>query len=309
MDNFRTLIQIKPAENKISYATKLFFIGSCFSENISQQLNNLKFTTLSNPYGIIFNPISIKKALQEIVEKKQYTNEDLVFHNELYHSMQHHGRFSTTTKKETLSLINSSTSESHIFLKEATHVFITLGTAWVYEYQNEIVANCHKIPNKEFIKKLLSLNEVTLTLNEIIRSIKVLNSTAKIVFTLSPVRHLKDGMQENSISKGILRAAIAAIEADYFPSFEIMMDDLRDYRFYEADMLHPNKQALDYIFEQFSHCYLNEETMKLMQRIQKYNTALNHRPLHADTTAAIKHYEYLESEDREIGDILKLKRQ
>lgn len=308
MDNFRTPINILPSKNKITYASKLFFIGSCFSENIFKKVNELRFNAQCNPYGVLFNPVSIKKALQEIIEKKQYTANDIVLNDELYHSMHHHGKFSTTSQKETLDLINNNINESHTFLKEATHIFITLGTAWVYEYQNEIVANCHKIPNIEFNKKLLSFNEVKQCLADIKNQLKQFNANVHLIFTLSPVRHLKDGMQENSISKSILRTAIAETQANYFPSFEIMMDDLRDYRFYGADMLHPNETALDYIFEQFSHCYFNEETKTLMQRIQKYNTALNHRPLHVGTLATKKHQEFLEREEKVIEELLILKK-
>lgn len=306
MENFRTPITILPYNNKISYASKVFFIGSCFSENIYKKLKELRFNTQCNPYGVLFNPVSIKRALQEIIEKKQYTANDLMLHNELYHSMHHHGKFSTISQNETLSLINSNINESHAFLKQATHIFITLGTALVYKYKSEIVANCHKIPNKEFEKVLLNTKDVVANLKEIVSVIKSINASANVIFTVSPVRHLKDGMQENSLSKGILKAALAEIQVDYFPTYEIMMDDLRDYRFYEADMLHPNEVAINYIFEAFSTSYFNDETKQLMNRIQKYNMALNHRILHSETTASKKHQEFLEREGKEIEKMLSL---
>ena len=283
MNTFRTNYQAKKASKQISYQDETFFLGSCFSNNISQYLAFRKFKVKSNPYGILFNPISIFQAIEEIIDLKKYSLDDLVEHNELFHSLKHHSDFSGTNGEEVLNKINQNIFEGRTFLKNSSHLFLTFGTAWVYEYQGEIVANCHKIPNHQFQKRLLHPNEISNAFIALKDKLSAFNPNLQIVYTVSPVRHLKDGFEENALSKAILRTAIHQIQQEndaiaYFPSYEIMMDDLRDYRFYEKDLLHPNSTAVDYIWEQFKTRYVAEDALAVMTRIENLQTALHHRP-------------------------------
>lgn len=283
MKTFRTVHTVSPTNHPFNYEHALFFIGSCFSTNMASYLSYRKFKVLQNPYGILFNPIAIFQCLEELIQLKTYTEADLIAHDELQHSFAHHTDFSGVKKAVVLEKINTHIGEAHQFLKESAYLFITLGTAWAYKYDGKIVANCHKIPNYKFEKVLLSVQELSEAFQELLPRLKALNPTLQIVFTVSPVRHLKDGFEENNLSKSILRTAIYQMQQmadgiDYFPAYEIMLDDLRDYRFYEKDLLHPNSTAVDYIWEQFKTRYVSEDELAVMTRIENLQAALHHRP-------------------------------
>jgi lysophospholipase L1-like esterase len=301
MKSFRSNYQTKKSALTIDYSQAVFLIGSCFSNNIAAYLTYRKFKVLSNPYGILFNPISIFQSLEEIIQLKEYKEEELIAHNELQHSLAHHSDFSGLDKQEVINNINQNIVEAHQFLKNTSYLFITLGTAWVYKYNGSIVANCHKIPNHQFGKVLLSVAEIQEAFPKFLKQLREFNPKINIVFTLSPVRHLKDGFEENNLSKSILRTAIHEIqkvdaEIAYFPSYEIMLDDLRDYRFYESDMLHPNKDAINYIWEKFKESYIKESDWTIMARIENLQAAMLHRPRFENTEAHRKHLEFIEKE-------------
>ncbi|MEI6866430.1 GSCFA domain-containing protein [Flavicella sp.] len=286
--NFRTQYKTKPQSNQIDYSSNLVLFGSCFSENIDKKFDYFKFKTTSNPYGILFNPAAIEKAISECLEKKIYTEQDLIFYNGLWHSFNHHSDFSGLYKDEVLNNINSTIQKGYNQLKSASHIIITLGTAWVYKLieENNIVANCHKIPQKRFNKIILSVDEIVKILENIKRLIKKINSQAIFIFTVSPVRHLKDGMIENTQSKSHLLIAIHRVispQTFYFPSYEIMLDDLRDYRFYKQDMIHPNQLAMDYIWTLFKNTWISQNSEFLFTEIDAIQKALQHKPFNPDS--------------------------
>lgn len=305
MAKFRTAYQPKLSDNLIDYSSACFFIGSCFSNNISDYLAERKFKVNANPYGILFNPISIIKATEEIIAERKYTSDNLVFHNELYHSMQHHSDYSHPKAEVVVTAINKCIESSNKHLKEANFLFITLGTAWVYEYEENVVANCHKIPNTKFTKRLLSVQEIKVAFLDCFEKVKAFNSSLKVIFTVSPVRHLKDGFVENNLSKAVLRTAIHEMkeehaEIDYFPAYEIVQDDLRDYRFYKADLVHPSEEAIEYIWEQFKMTYLDPKCLNIMKRIENLKAAMAHKPRFPDSEAYQKHLAFIEKEKQNL---------
>ena len=240
-------------------------MGSCFSENIGSYLNQYQFNTNINPFGIIYNPVSIFGNLRSIIDKKIYLTDDLKYYNELYLSIDHHGKFSGINKNEVLETINSSIEKASADFNESKYIILTLGTSIVYQYleTKNIVANCHKIPNTAFEKRMLKIEEIKNAYNEIKTALK----DKIILFTVSPVRHWRDGAVENQRSKSILTESVHQLITEnsncfYFPAYEIMMDELRDYRYYTEDMLHPNTTAIKYIWQRFCETYFNEETNK-----------------------------------------------
>ena len=283
--NFRTNIQLKPERNQIDYSSNLLLIGSCFSENIHRKLAYFKFNTVSNPFGILFNPIAIERLITNTINSKNYTESDIFQFNERWHCFDAHSDISAIEKNELLQNLNTQISSTNKQISEASHIIITLGTAWVYRFieNDTIVANCHKIPQKKFLKELLSTEEITASLENITTLIKSVNPLVNITFTVSPVRHLKDGYIENAQSKSHLLTAIHQItdiknQLYYFPSYEIMLDDLRDYRFYAKDMVHPNETAVDYIWEQFKIVWIDEKISSVMKEVEAVQRGLSHRP-------------------------------
>ena len=300
--NFRTQIPtdtLAPvsAQSKIDYNSNLLFFGSCFTENIGNQFKFFKFKTVINPFGIIFHPKAIKKLITESINQKEYTNANVFFHNERWHCFDVHSDLSNPSKKVLLQNLNTAVQATHQQLKKATHLIITLGTSWVYRQieSNTLVANCHKIPQKKFLKELLSVDEITASLENSIALVKKVNPTIEFVFTVSPVRHLKDGFTENNLSKAHLISAIHQVidqknNTHYFPSFEIMMDDLRDYRFYKSDMIHPNETAINYIWEYFKNTWISKKSYQIMDQIDTIQKGLAHRPFNE---ASEQHQQFL----------------
>jgi len=284
---FRTEISIHPSPVKISHNDKVMLFGSCFAESIGNKLSYHKFPAMTNPCGIMFNPVSIYNAFRFICEKKVFTESDIFFNDGLWHSFFHHGLFSNRDKTGCLNTINQSIGEAYDFVKNAATVVITLGTAYVWEYlQNGIVVtNCHKMPSSAFNQYMLSVEQVQESLFLIIEHLKKVNNKATVIFTVSPVRYLKNGDHNNQLSKATLLLAIDNLRqqnktVEYFPSYEIMMDDLRDYRFYADDLIHPSSKAIDYIWEKFSECYFDATTIELNKKIGAYQKALSHTVLH-----------------------------
>ena len=278
-------------EKKIKHPHHLFLIGSCFTENIGAKFKQLKFTVAENPHGILFNPISIATAIQDYIQQKIYSYDELVYHNESWHSWHHHSRFSHPNKDSCLQQINQSITTAHQFLQKANWVFITLGSSFVYQINNnKVVANCHKIPTDKFTKKLLRPTAVTEALQQIVANIASCNPTANIIFTISPVRHLREGFVENNRSKATLIQAVHNItdvekNCFYFPAYELVMDDLRDYRFFAEDMVHPNYAATNYVWQKLVAAAIDAPTQVLMQQILQIVAAKNHKPFNATSLA------------------------
>jgi len=274
----------KPFEVKINHQQNLLLIGSCFTEQIGSKLTNHKFSVLDNPNGILFNPVSITKSISSYIDNKQYTEADLFYQNECWNSWEHHSRFSKPDITECLSGINESQSKANAFLKSADWLLITLGSAFVYELENkEVVANCHKVPTDKFNKRLLSAAEVFNNLDEMITKAVLFNPHLKIIFTISPVRHLRDGFIENNRSKATLIQAVHQLtekntDCFYFPAYELIIDDLRDYRFFAEDMVHPNYAATNYVWEKFITTCIDETSQQLMKEIAVIIAAKNHKP-------------------------------
>lgn len=287
--NFRTNIQLKKEENQIDYASKLLLIGSCFSENISKKLAYYKFDVDSNPFGILFNPKAIETLILNSLNEKEYADKDVFLLNERWHCFDAHSDLSATDKNELLHNLNLAVKSTNKRLKETTHIIITLGTSFTYRFTktDAVVGNCHKVPQKKFIKELLSVDEISASLKNICHRISAINPKVTVIFTASPVRHIKDGFVENSLSKAHLISAIhktlGKVDGKYFPSYEIMMDDLRDYRFYNSDMIHPNETAIDYIWEHFKHVWLAENTASIMKEVETIQKGLAHKPFNPNS--------------------------
>lgn len=288
---FRTQIPILKTNNPIDYNSKIISIGSCFAENMAEKFDYFKFQNVTNPFGIIFNSVSIEKIIERTVQERWFTEKDVFFHNERWHCFEVHSDLSNADREELLETLNKAISETNKKLKEATHIIITYGTSWIYRnmQSDEIVANCHKVPQKQFSKELLSVDVIQKSIQNTIDLIKTLNRDINFIFTISPVRHIKDGFIENQLSKSHLFTALhktsnhQLLTINYFPSYEIMMDELRDYRFYAEDMLHPNQVAIDYIWHKFSENYIAESSFFTMQEIEEIQKSLHHRSFNPES--------------------------
>jgi hypothetical protein len=282
-------------------------LGSCFAVNIGQKLDYFKFRNTVNPFGILFHPAAIEKFIGFAVNNKQFTEADIFFHNERWHSFDAHSDLSHTEKGVLLKRLNDAVKITSTKLAEATHIIITLGTAWVYRKieSNMVVANCHKVPQKQFIKELLPANLIKESLQNSIALLKNINKSIHITFTISPVRHIKDGFTENQWSKSNLITALHETlkensNCSYFPSYEIMMDELRDYRFYAEDMIHPNKTAIEYIWERFTQAAIAPKAYQTMKQADTIQKGLQHRPFNPDSAG---HAEFMAKINTEIASI------
>ncbi|MCU0351606.1 MAG: GSCFA domain-containing protein [Flavobacterium sp.] len=328
---FTTKIPVQKSRFPIDYDSKILLLGSCFAENIGKKFEYFKFQSTTNPFGIIFNAVSLEKLIRRAVENKKFTEKDIFYHNELWHCYEVHSELSSPDKEDFLSKLNTVLAAINQQISSLTHCIITLGTSWVYRNieSNEIVANCHKVPQKQFTKELLSISQTEEILQNMVSLIHSVNPNCNFIFTVSPVRHIKDGFVENTLSKAHLITAIHSVLNQkfstslqlttqiqqrtidsiqtpithhpspitdnpspitdnsspiiYFPAFEIMMDELRDYRFYAEDMLHPNAIAIAYIWEQFVGSTCTEETKSIMNEIDTIQKSLAHKPFHVDT--------------------------
>ncbi len=304
---FRTEVDINAVEEKIQIEDSIFSIGSCFASEISSKLADGQLKTFHNPFGTLFNPFAINKAFQKIYAGKDYTEADLILANDLFMSLDHHSSFDSRYAHKTLEQINSKLQSANDFLQTSKWVIITYGSAFIYEFlpKNKIAANCHKIPQKFFNKRLLSNEELRQNIAESIECIKdICPDDVQILFSLSPVRHTKDGMTENSLSKAKLLTAIHDVipnysNCHYLPIYEILMDDLRDYRFYKDDMLHPNSQAVQYVWEKFGNAFFDDETKIFINENSKIQSALQHK---SSDEEGPKHQKFLESLKQKIQD-------
>ncbi|TBN00872.1 GSCFA domain-containing protein [Hyunsoonleella flava] len=312
--NLQTKIPVQKQPNYlIDYNSKIILLGSCFSENIGKKLDYFKFQNIQNPFGVLFHPKAIETLLSRAINEKRYFENDVFFHSELWHCFDAHSGLSDMSKDKLVSNLNSELKNLRKSIVNTTHVIITLGTAWVYRFleSDKIVANCHKVPQKEFKKELLSVEDVCQSLENITSLLKRINSKATIIFTLSPVRHLKDGFIENTQSKSHLVAGIHQFlneqsstnhqQSFYFPSYETMMDELRDYRFYAEDMIHPNPTAINYIWEQFRSVWISEESFQIMEKVDTVQKGLQHKPFNPNSKAHKKFLRKLEVQKESIS--------
>ena len=305
---FRTPIPITEVQFPIDYHSKILSLGSCFAVNMAEKLEYFKFQNSCNSFGIIFNPVSIEKLVQRAVHKRFFTEEDIFYHNDLWHCFEVHSELSNPDKVFFLDSLNDLIDLTNQQISESTHFLITYGTAWVYRNKesNQIVANCHKVPQKQFTKELLSVERIQTALQNTIQLIQTVNPEAEFILTVSPVRHIKDGFVENQWSKAHLIAAIHSTDNsqltthNYFPSYEIMMDELRDYRFYAEDMLHPNQLAIDYIWQRFKETAISKSALPVLEEIGSIQSSLNHRPFNPESES---HQKFLVKLQKKITDI------
>lgn len=293
-------IDIKPLAAPIQYGQKILLTGSCFTEHIGNALSNLKFDVLQNPNGILFGPDAVCKSLISYLENKQFREQDLFYLNEVWNSWDHHSRFSNISRSEAVRIINESQQTAHAFLKEADWLIITLGTAFIYELTlaadtasaglGDGVANCHRAPANWFNKKMAEIDAIKEMLEVCLKKLKEFNPRLRFIFTISPVRHTRDGVVENNQSKARLIEAVHYTvnkfeSAYYFPAYELVIDVLRDYRFYDIDLVHPNYTATEFVLEKFSNYCISEEAQLLMNEIRQIVTARKHKPFQPETKA------------------------
>jgi len=302
---FRTEVNIQESETKIEIEDKIFSIGSCFASEMSELFQQGQLQTVNNPFGTLFNPFSINNSIKRLHDSEFYHEEELITFNDEFISLDHHSSFDTRFIHQTLEKINKKIVEGNQFLQDSNWVIITYGTSFIYEFEpkKKLVANCHKIPQKFFEKRLLTHQELTDSIYDTILNLKdICKDDLQILFTVSPVRHTKDGMIENQLSKSKLITAIHEVISEienchYLPVYEILMDDLRDYRFYKEDMIHPNVQAVNYIFEKFGNAYFSEETKDFIKENFKIQKALEHR---SDDEKDPKYIEFKEKLNQKI---------
>jgi GSCFA family len=280
----RTTFNIEPSRDKISYNDPVMFIGSCFASSIGSQMEMGRMQVMINPAGAVFNPVSVCNTIDTITSGKEFVQDDLYYHDGTYLSFYHYTDFSSDDPVKVLGKINNKSKEALAFLKNARFLFITLGTARVYRWKKTglIVSNCHKIPSDHFEPELLTVNEVVDLWAKQLDRLHSLFPQLKVVFTISPVRHWKDGAHGNQVSKSVLFLAVEEllnhpVSPQYFPAYEMVMDDLRDYRFYNDDMLHPSITAINYIWDAFSGCFMENKTMNIWNEVVKITKACTHR--------------------------------
>ena len=280
---FRTEIPVPKYPFQISEQDSILLLGSCFSAHIGTFLSESRFHVLSNPFGTLFNPVSIANALKMTIQPEKFTKDYVYFFDNRWVSFAHHGSFSHPDEKQLMKQIDEQFSFTKTFLEKTNYLFITFGTSYCYTFlaRNLVVANCHKIPNHQFAKFRLDVDEIVQIFKEIIQNIQQINPSCKTVFTVSPVRHLGDGFHENQLSKSVLHLAVEQLTDNkkvfYFPAYEILMDDLRDYRFYAEDLCHPSESAIKYVAEIFAETFFSKETKEHLKIVEKENKFLNHR--------------------------------
>ncbi len=293
----RTEVDVRLPDWDLNYQTPAFFIGSCFSDSIGRKLEKSKFPVMLNPFGVLYNPVSICNSLNTIIDKTIISEQELIQHDKLYHSFLFHGSFSSNSSDSVIDKCNKSIIESNEFLKKSSFIFITFGTSRIYKYTEtgQIVSNCHKIPESRFIRYRLSVAEIVSEWNLLIIKLREFNPDIKIVFTVSPVRHFKDGAHENQLSKSVLLLAIdeiikinSDIQLCYFPAYEIINDELRDYRYYSEDMVHISETGIKFVFEKFKNSFFNKKTLDCFKEINEIVKASEHRILTGDPVSLKK---------------------
>lgn len=301
-------IDLKKLPEPITYQDKILLMGSCFTEHIGNALEELKFSVLQNPNGILFDPISVCRSLVSYIQNKKYLTTDLFQLNEVWHSWQHHSRFSNIDVQEAVRIINESQQRAHEFLKQADWIIITLGSSFCYQLTNLAgssktspspfmergqggeVANCHRAPAQWFNKHLLEIQEIISMMEDCYQQLLRFNPKLKIIFTVSPVRHIRDGVVENNRSKARLIESVHHLvnkfdSLYYFPAYELVIDVLRDYRFYDVDLVHPNYMATEFVLEKFAETSIDEASQELMKEVKDIVIARKHKAFQPATNA------------------------
>jgi hypothetical protein len=313
---FQVPIHIKPLEPPVTYRDRLMLIGSCFTEHIGNYLLDMKFNVMQNPNGILFDPLSVCNSLVSYIQNDRYTEADLFYLNESWHSWRHHSRFSGMDTASVLENINRSQEAAHRFLQEASWLIITLGSSFAYQLSPEApaafggwpgmgVANCHKAPAQAFHKHLCTIEETVTALDGTLYRLFRFNPSLRVIFTISPVRHIRDGVIENNRSKARLLEAVHHLvnkfdKLYYFPAYELVIDVLRDYRFYDIDMVHPNYAGTQFVLEHFSNACLDEPTRLLMEEIRKIVTARKHKPFNPQSN---QHRQFMAASARKVREL------
>lgn len=300
----------KPKQSSfhIDHTQSLFLIGSCFAENIGEKLTKHGFNTFINPSGILFNPLSVYHCLTDIIEERAIDDSLLLQRNGLHFSYLHHGSIYNQSKEELKLNINTTQKVAKDVLNKVNYLVITFGTGYIYElkHNQHAVSNCHKQNNSLFEKRLVPVDEIVSKFKRLIASIKKLNPTIRIIFTVSPVKYLKDGVEENNLSKATLLLAVHELckqtNSTYFPAYELVNDDLRDYRFYKEDMAHPNEQAINYVWEKFSDTFFTDQTKQLNKEIFAITSASQHQLLHPEGEEAKQFLLHLENKRKVLKE-------
>ena len=307
---FRTQVTLSAFDFSFNHSDKILMMGSCFTENMAGPLQNSGFRIDVNPFGTVYNPQSLSSCIRELLIQKKYAASDLFKHQGLYHSFSHHSRFSDISQDHSLSKINERMGISSIFLKESTLLIVTFGTSYAYTLLStrQPVTNCHKLPENLFARNRLTTKDITDDWNRLIREIRIVNPRIRILFTVSPIRHWKDGAHENQLSKAVLLLAVDEIirentQCYYFPSYELQLDELRDYRFYAEDMIHPSTVAINYIWERFSETFFSEHTCKQAAEWQNIQKALNHKPFNPESD---EYKEFIKINEQRLEALRKL---
>ena len=288
---FYTRISIPKAPFTFSHTEQTVLLGSCFAENIGKKLEENKFRVDLNPFGTLYNPASIAEAIRMLLRPERFTGDDLFRYEGVYHSFSHHGRFSSPSETECLANINRRLFDSAGTIREARRMILTFGTAYRLRSSGKVVSNCHKLPEKMFERQLLTVGEIVDEWKSLLLSLWEQNPELKLLFTVSPIRHWKDGAHGNQLSKATLLLAIDALQKEfpehtaYFPAYEIMMDELREYRFYADDMLHPSPAAVGYIWERFTESMLSLDSLSVLQEWKEIRKAINHKPFQPQSKA------------------------
>lgn len=287
IEKLQTEVKINPLSKSIDYKSRILLLGSCFADNIGKVIVDKGFNTKTNPFGTLYNPASINSSLLRLKKGNLFTENDIIKSGEIYTSLYHHSSYSHINKPDFLDLANSELKSAIKFLEESTDIIISLGSARIYKHieKNIIASNCHKLNKNDFEERILSVTEAYNYLKEAIETIP----NKRWVFTVSPIRHLKDGLHQNQLSKSTLLLAVDMLCKEkencfYFPAYEIFMDELRDYRFYAEDMCHPSEQSINYIWRQFCNYAVNKETMQIIDKVTQLKNAMNHRPLFPESS-------------------------
>lgn len=310
---FFTRVELAPvlSSQQIDYQSDVLCLGSCFANHLAEKLAYYKFSVTLNPFGVLFQPLAMQNLVQRAVRNAIFSDEDLFFHNDLWGTFQAHSSCSFAGKHQAISYLNERLQVLRQALETATHVVITLGTAWAYRLveTGEFVANCHKFPQKNFQKELLSIDAILLSLRELEADVRRLNKNAILIYTLSPIRHLRDGFVENQQSKALLITALHTFLKEqnsgnqhYFPAYEILLDELRDYRFFAEDMVHPSAVAVDYIWEKFKNVFVKKNVYPIMAEVQGIVKDLAHKPFNPESKA---HSIFLENLQKKIEKLQK----
>ncbi|MFN7821583.1 MAG: GSCFA domain-containing protein [Bacteroidota bacterium] len=306
--------EVKPLSPPITFQDSILMVGSCFTENMAGYLRDYKFSVMDNPQGILFNPVSVLSCLQRITNCQSFTEKELFFYNDCYHSWDHHGEFSSPRIADCLDVINASIIQAHDYMKKAGMLVITLGSAWVYQlteaaplYQpDKVVANNHQAPANWFEKELLQPATIVDAFAAWLEPLLKKQPTLRVLLTVSPVRHLREGTIQNNLSKAVLLQAVHRLATlfeavHYFPAYELVVDDLRDYRFYSEDLVHPNYQATKYVWEHWVKACVDDESRNIMAAVKDIRLAFQHLPLHPDTP---RHQNFLKEYARKTADLL-----